>query len=192
MNKEHLALCRSPEWADAVANWIVPWALENVDLGERTVEIGPGPGLTTNVLAMRATTLTAVEIDPDLAASLSERLADRRQVTVLNADGAHTGLPAGSTDSVVCLTMLHHVPTAEHQDAIFREARRLLAPGGIFAGSDNLDSAEFRELHRGDVCTPVPPDSLRARLLTAGFVDVTVDTNPWAVRFRAVTACTPG
>ena len=188
MNKEHLALCRSPEWADAVTRWIVPWTLESVDLGKRTVEIGPGPGLTTDALVTLVTELTAVEIDPDLATSLAKRFADDPRVRVLNVDGADTGMPPGSADCVVCLTMLHHVPTVQHQDAIFREACRLLAPGGVFAGSDSLDSPEFRELHRDDVCTAVPPEGLEARLRAAGFADVVVDANAWAVRFRAVTA----
>ena len=187
VNKEHLDLCRSAEWADAVSRWIVPWTLEGVELGASTVEIGPGPGLTTDALTLLVADLTAVEIDPDLATSLAERFVGDPRVKVVAADAADTGLPTASADSAVCLTMLHHVPTLEHQDAIFAEIRRLLVPGGLFAGSDSLDSPEFRDLHRGDVCLPVSPETLDARLRAAGFAEVAVDTNPWAVRFRAVT-----
>ena len=39
------------------------------------IEIGPGPGFTTEVLRTMTARLTAVEIDEGLAASLTERLA---------------------------------------------------------------------------------------------------------------------
>ncbi|MGV9712298.1 class I SAM-dependent methyltransferase [Gordonia sp. NPDC003424] len=185
MNPDHLALCASDEWADAIRRWIVPWTLEGIDLGIRTVEFGPGPGATTTVLAERATSLVAVEIDPDLAARLRAKFADTSGVRVVEADATRTGMADGEFTSVVCMTMLHHVPSRDLQDALFAEAHRLLAPGGVFAGSDNLDSDEFREFHRGDVCVPVPPDTLAERLLAAGFADATVDVNEWAVRFRA-------
>jgi SAM-dependent methyltransferase len=42
-----------------------------------------------------------------------------------------------SFEVVLCFTMLHHVPTIELQDRLIREARRVLWPGGIFAGSDS-------------------------------------------------------
>ena len=62
MNQEHLTLCSSAEWAEAVQRWIIPWVLEAVDLGDDVLEVGPGPGLTTDVLRTRVARLTAVEI----------------------------------------------------------------------------------------------------------------------------------
>jgi hypothetical protein len=50
MNKEHLALCRSREWADGVTRWIVPRPFEGVERGRRTVEVEPGTGMTTDAL----------------------------------------------------------------------------------------------------------------------------------------------
>jgi hypothetical protein len=76
MNQEHLTLCSSAEWAEAVQRWIIPWVLESVDLGDDVLEFGPGPGLTTDVLRARVARLTAVEIHPDLAAALAARLAN--------------------------------------------------------------------------------------------------------------------
>src|SRR4051794_23392155 len=107
MNEDHLALCASPEWADAVSRWIVPWTLEDVDLGTRTVEFGPGPGLTTDVLTSLSGDLIAVELDPGLAASLAARLRGRPGVRVIRADAGQTGLDDASSDSVICMTMLH-------------------------------------------------------------------------------------
>lgn len=185
MNERHLALCASSEWAEAVAQWILPWTLAGLSLGDRTVEFGPGPGVTTDLLAGLTRELIAVEVDPFLAARLVERFADREGVQIIAADAADSGLADGCADSVICLTMLHHVPTTEQQNAIFREAHRLLAAGGIYVGSDSLDGPDFRDLHEGDTCNPVPPATLAARLRQAGFGEVDVEVNEWAVRFRA-------
>ena len=52
-------------------------------------------------------------------------------------------------------------------------------------GSDSLDSPEFRSFHEGDICTPVDPATLADRLRAAGFTDVRVELNPFAVAFWA-------
>jgi SAM-dependent methyltransferase len=181
VNAEHLLRCSSAEWAEAVRRWIVPWVLDGVDLGDDVLEIGPGPGLTTDVLREILPQLTAVEIDPDLAAALRART----DVTVLLADAAETGLPTGRFTGAACLSMLHHVPSPERQDAVLAEALRVLAPGGILVGEDSLDSPDLRALHEDDVYVPLVPDAVAGRLTTLGFVDVEVTTNEYAVRFRA-------
>ena len=184
MNRAHLELCSSAEWADAVERWIIPWVLDSVDLGNDVVEVGPGPGLTTDVLRTKVAQLTAVEIHDELAASLSARLAGTN-VSVVHADATRTRLPDDRFSGAVCLTMLHHVPDAEHQDALFAEICRILQPAGVLAGQDSLDSEELRSLHEDDTYVPVDPAGLPARLEAAGFVDIEVETNDYAVRFRA-------
>jgi SAM-dependent methyltransferase len=183
MNSTHLELCSSAEWAEAVERWIIPWVLESVDLGDDVLEVGPGPGLTTEVLRLRVARLTAVEIHQELAASLKERLAGTN-VDVICADATATDLPDDRFSGAVCLTMLHHVPTAELQDTLFSEVCRLIRPGGVLAGQDSLASDELRELHVDDTYVPVDPATLAGRLEAAGFTDVDVDTNEYAVRFR--------
>ena len=42
----------------------MPAVLEGTELDRRVLEIGPGPGLTTEILAGVAPELTAIEIDP--------------------------------------------------------------------------------------------------------------------------------
>lgn len=184
MNQLHLELCSSAEWAEAVERWIIPWVLDGVDLGDDALEVGPGPGLTTDILRLRTTTLTAVEIHPELAASLRERL-DGTNVEVICADATSTKLPGDRFTGAVCLTMLHHVPTTELQDKLFSEICRLIRPGGVLAGQDSLASEELRELHVDDTYVPIDPELLAGRLENAGFIDVDVDTNEYAVRFRA-------
>lgn len=187
MNEEHLKLCSSAEWAETVQKWIIPWVLDGIELGENVLEVGSGPGLTTDVLRTLVPHLTAVEVDPSLAAALAGRLAGTN-VDVLRADASNTRLPGGTFSGAVCLTMLHHVHSAELQDALFAEVHRLLGPDGVFVGEDSLDSPELRQLHHDDTYVPVDPDGLAARLESAGFTGVEVATNEYAVRFRGIAA----
>src|SRR5690348_2425356 len=90
MNEEHLVACASDEWRDALRQWILPWALTGIELGDDVIEIGPGPGLTTDELRQQVARLTAVELDPSLADSLTTRLAGTN-VEVVNADA--TAIP---------------------------------------------------------------------------------------------------
>lgn len=184
MNQTHLEVCSSAEWAETVEKWVIPWALGSVDLGDDVLEVGPGPGLTTDVLRRQVARLTAIEIHPELAASLHERL-DGTNVEVICADATATELAGDRFTGAVCLTMLHHVPGAELQDSLFAEVCRLLRPGGVLAGQDSVASDELRALHVDDTYVPIDPDGLAPRLEGAGFVDVAVDTNEWAFRFRA-------
>ena len=94
-------------------------------------------------------------------------------------------LPAASFDGAVSFTMLHHVQSAALQDRLLAEVARVLRPGGIFAGSDSVYSTFLRLLHVFDTMVLVDPGTFPARLEAAGFADVSVDTNPYAFRFRA-------
>ena len=184
VNEKHLELCSSAEWADAVRRWIIPWVLDGVELGNDVLEVGPGPGRTTEVLAEMVLRLSAAELDPALAADLASRLA-AAGVEVIRADATKLPFEDGRFSAVVSFTMLHHLPSAADQDRLFAEAARVLRPGGVFAGTDSLDSDEFRELHVGDICVPIEPSGLAARLEAAGLGEVEVETNDYGVRFRA-------
>lgn len=146
------------------------------------LEIGPGPGLTTELLKARAPRITAVEIDPALAGTLRARLPD---VDVINADATELPLPNGRFSAAVSFTMLHHVPSTALQDRLLAEVRRVLRPGGVFYGSDSRSSALFRLAHLFDTMVLVEPDSFAERLARAGFTDANVDAVPRAFRFRA-------
>ena len=185
MNERHLELCSSAEWAETVQRWIIPWVLDDVELGDDVLEVGPGPGRTTEVLVQMVPALTAVEVDPALAASLAERLGGPT-LEVLEADATELPLPEGRFSAALSFTMLHHVPSAAQQDRVFAEVAGVLRGGGIFAGTDSLATPELAELHSDDTYVPIDPDALEARLRGAGFASVRVDTNDHAVRFRAV------
>ncbi len=185
MNKVHLEYCSSDEWAEAVRKWIIPGALAAVDLGDDVLEVGPGPGRTTEILREMTPRLTAVEIDLDLADALSKRMAGTN-VTVVQADATDMPLPDNRFSAAVSFIVLHHVPTLEQQDQLLSEVARVLRKGGTFAGADSLDSPEFRGMHVDDICVPIDPATFQQRLEQAGFTDVHVETNPYVMQFRAV------
>jgi SAM-dependent methyltransferase len=189
VNEEHLRLCASPEWAETVATQILPWTLEGVELGERLLEVGPGPGRTTDVLRHKVRQLTAVEADPALAAALASRLAGTN-VAVVHADATALPFEDGRFSAAASFTMLHHVPSAALQDRLLAEVARVLRPGGVLVGVDSLDRPPWRDLHRGDVCVPVDPTTFPDRLRRAGFVDVDVQLADTRFRFAARTAPT--
>ena len=162
---------------------VLPWACRGVPLDGEVLEIGPGYGVTTRWLLEQGGRLTAVEVDPDLAAGVRRSLGDR--VDVRTGDGADLPFPDASFDTVVCFTMLHHVPSAQQQDRLFAEAARVLRPGGVFAGSDSRLNLRFRLLHIFDTMVVVDPASLPDRLRSAGFADAHVDTVERGFCFRA-------
>jgi SAM-dependent methyltransferase len=184
MNLIHRRLCRSTRWRDTLEKYVVPWTLDRVQLGSNVLEVGPGPGLTTDLLRGRVAHLTCVEIDRALADSLSRRMSGMN-VTVLREDATAMSLADASFDAAVSFTMLHHVQSAALQDRLFAEVARVLRPGGIFAGTDSLYSLSLRLIHVFDTMVLVDPVTLPARLERAGFTDVQVDSNPYAFRFRA-------
>src|SRR5262249_60890578 len=94
VNEEHLAICSSPEWGRFVEDDLLPWVLGGYQLGDDLLEVGPGPGLTTDVLRRHAARLAAAELDSDLAGQLGARLAGSN-VTVVRAGAARPPFAAG-------------------------------------------------------------------------------------------------
>src|SRR5215207_2264777 len=168
MNLLHRWTCRSRPWRWIVGHWLLPWALKEVNLGDHILELGPGPGVTTDLLRQRTARLTAVEIDPRLVALLREHTKGSN-VEVVQADATAMPFPDGSFSAVLSFTMLHHVPSVTLQDQLLAEAWRVLRPGGVFAGSDTALGALLQLAQIGDTIVPVDPAALSHRLKTAGF-----------------------
>lgn len=185
MNSNH-DLCGSDLWRETVRNEIIPWALGDGDLGDDVLEVGPGFGATTEVFRERVEHLTAVEIDPQLAARLVERF-DGTNVTVVEGDATALDFPDDRFSGATCFSMLHHVPGAALQDRLFAEVARVLRPGGVFVATDSLYSDDLRAFHEGDTYEPIDPTGLTERLTAAGFDDVEVDVSDvgWAASARA-------
>jgi SAM-dependent methyltransferase len=184
VNESHLRFLASPEWARQLEVDLLPWVEAAGDLGDDVLEIGPGPGVTTDLLRASVARVTAVEVDPGLGAALRERLAGTN-VGVLIADATRAGLPDDHFSAAACFSVLHHMPTPEDQDRLFAEVGRVLRPGAIFVGQDSLDLEPIREAHADDTFTPVDPEGLGARLTRVGFGPTEVDRVGFHFRFVA-------
>src|ERR1700744_5802879 len=104
MNPAHVDLCNSEEWAEVVRDHMVPWVLHGLDLGGHVLEIGPGPGRTTDVVHELVDDLTAVELDPALAEALAVRFVDTN-VTVVPADATALPFADGEFTAALSFTM---------------------------------------------------------------------------------------
>jgi SAM-dependent methyltransferase len=178
MNENHANLCPSPEWAQFMHTQVLPWLAERAEIGPLMLEVGPGPGATTEWLRHRVDRLVAVEIDGEAAAKLEQRFADTN-VEVTSADATALSFEDASFDSAGSFTMLHHVPTLELQDLLLAEVARVLRPGGTFIGSDSTPSDELRAFHEGDTYNPVEPAGFADRLRVAGFAEAIVEVRDY-------------
>jgi len=184
MNLIHDRLCSSSWWARRVEDKLVPWGLDGAQLGDDVLEVGPGFGATTRLLARGLRSLTVVELEERYCRRLRAELGD--VVTVVQGDA--TSLPFGDArfSAVVCFTMLHHIPMRAQQDQAFAEIARVLAPGGTFTGTDSVGTGMlFKLIHLGDTRLPLDPGELGARLVAAGLSKPSVDRRDGSFRFRA-------
>src|SRR5207248_2004846 len=102
MNRLHGWLCRSARWRETIAHR-VPWVLSGAELGHCVLELGPGPGLTTDLLRRDLPRLTALEIDPAAADALRARMGDGN-VEVVTGDGTAMPFADATFSGAVALT----------------------------------------------------------------------------------------
>src|SRR3954470_18496590 len=171
MNRFHRWYCGSDHWRRHLHHDVLPLVLNGLDLGTTVLEIGPGRGASTERLSYVAPRLVVAELDAALAADLRAGFP-AAHVRIIRANGTALPFADGAFDTVVSMTMLHHMPSTEEQDDLFREAHRVLRPGGVLCGSDSRTSLLFRVAHAGDVMTPVDPTTLDRRLAAVGFTAV--------------------
>lgn len=184
VNENHLRMLASPRWAEILRTQVLPWLESLGDLGDDVLEIGPGPGLTTDLLLTLTTRITAVEVDAGLAGQLARRLAGSN-VEVINASAEAAVLPADRFSAAACFAVLHHSETAVVQDRIFGKLLQVLRPGGILVGSEGYDNERTRLAHEGDLFVPVDPDELPQRLGAIGFTEIGVELGELDFRFHA-------
>jgi SAM-dependent methyltransferase len=120
-----------------------------VEPGMQVLEIGPGPGVYTVLLARRVAeqgaqgSITCVEIQPEMIEMLRERLHDAgmQNVEVIRGDGRQIPSPENSFDLVFLAGMLGETPDLQ---ALFNECTRVLKPGGILAVTEQVNDPDFR------------------------------------------------
>ncbi len=185
MNRIHNLLCSSSWWSRRVQDKLIPFGLSGVELGDDVLEIGPGFGATTRQLVDRVDhKLTVLELEPRYCERLRRSLGER--VEVVQGDATALPFDGGRFSSVLCFTMLHHIPAREQQDRAFGEIARVLAPGGTFAGTDSVgNGALFKLIHLGDTLLTIDPDEMPGRLQRSGLEDARVDRRERSFRFRA-------
>jgi ubiquinone/menaquinone biosynthesis C-methylase UbiE len=184
MNAHHARLCPSAEWAAYLHTEVLPELTAGLDLGARMLEIGPGPGASTEWLRHRVDELVAVEIEVETVAALRERFAGTN-VEILAGDAGELAFEDDSFDSAGCFTMLHHVPTPALQNRVLAEILRVLRPGGSLIASDSLPSNELHGFHVDDIYNPIEPATLLPRLQALGYGAMTVSvSHGWTLRAR--------
>jgi 16S rRNA (adenine1518-N6/adenine1519-N6)-dimethyltransferase len=159
-----------PAWADKVVAAIAPAP------GDRFVEIGAGPGVLTSRLAAKAASVTAIEIDRDLAVGLRQIMPPNVEVVtadILDVDLA--GYAGGGT-----LRVAGNLPYNISSPILFAllRAKRGLSP---FSAAGKGDSPLFRdatlmlqrEVADRLVATPGTKDYGVLTIFTAAHADVT-------------------
>jgi ubiquinone/menaquinone biosynthesis C-methylase UbiE len=98
------------------------------------LDLGCGTGAVSLLLAKRQPEAQIVGLDPDAKAlARAEQKARAAGVSIEWQKGyaGRAPYPAHSFDHVVSSLMIHHL-LAEEKQAAFRDAKRLLRPGGAF------------------------------------------------------------
>ena len=112
---------------------------------DRVLETACGTGILTKELRARlprAARLVATDLNEPMIAYAGTKLADVDEIEWQTADAAALPFPPDSFDAVVCQFGVMFVPD---KAAAFREARRVLAKGGmlVFNVWDRLDENPF-------------------------------------------------
>jgi ubiquinone/menaquinone biosynthesis C-methylase UbiE len=106
--------------------------LAAVDRPRLVVDLGSGTGLSTEMWIGRAAEVIGIEPNADMRLQAIQRLEGTPDIRFQDGISSATGLPDGVVDIVTCSQSLHWM----EPDGTFREAARILRPGGVFAAYD--------------------------------------------------------
>jgi arsenite methyltransferase len=171
-----------------------PQAIAALAPGETVLDLGSGAGFDA-FLAWRQVGATGRVIGVDMTPSmLSKARENARSLGADNVEfrlGEIEHLPVES-DTVNVILSNCVINLSPDKAQVFREAFRVLAPGGRLAISDVVATAplppalaESLEALAGCVAAAAPVDALASMLAAAGFERVTIDVKPESREFIA-------
>jgi len=161
-----------------------PTALADLSPGETVLDLGSGGGIDVLLSARRvAPGGKAYGIDMTDAmlelARANQRKAGVTNVEFLKGDIEHIPLPDASVDVIISNCVIN---LSADKPAVFREAFRVLKPGGRFAVSDVVVCGEIPDVVRhsmelwvGCVAGALEEQEFRDLLQVAGFTDVDIE-----------------
>jgi SAM-dependent methyltransferase len=128
--------------------------------GARVLELACGTGIVTRRLRERmpaSARLVATDLNEPMLEIAKRRLGGAPGVDWRQADACALPFPPASFDAVVCQFGLMFVPD---KPAAFREARRVLVPGGqfLFSTWDSIDANPFARIAVATLRERVPVD----------------------------------
>jgi SAM-dependent methyltransferase len=192
-------LAQVPEGADLGLGCGNPHAIASLRSGETVLDLGSGAGFDC-LLAARRVGPTGRVIGVDMTPEMISKARDNvRRVAASNVEFRlgeieHLPVPDGSIDVVLSNCVINLSPD---KAAVFREAFRVLRPGGRLAISDVVATAvmpdalaQSLEALTGCVAGAASVETVRALLAEAGFVDVSVEPRPDSA--ATLGACMPG
>jgi arsenite methyltransferase len=165
-----------------------PTALIALEKGQTVLDLGSGGGIDVLLSAKRVGPTGrayGVDMTDEMLALAREnqRKAGATNVEFLKGTIEAVPLPDNSVDVVISNCVIN---LSGDKDAVFREAFRVLKPGGRFAVSDVVVRGEVpaevrrnMELWVGCIAGALEESEFASRLRAAGFSEVEVD--PWRV-----------
>jgi arsenite methyltransferase len=161
--------------------------LADLKPGETVVDLGSGSGMDTFIAALKVGTggkVVGVDMTDEQLAK-SERLRSRDgfdNVTYMKGYIEKVGLPAAMADAVISNGVVN---LATDKEAVFREAARMLRPGGRLALSDIVTEAQLPEsivcnstLWAACIGGAAQQGDYRAKIESVGLRIVKLEDNP--------------
>ncbi|MEZ4268521.1 MAG: arsenite methyltransferase [Myxococcota bacterium] len=171
-----------------------PQAIAALKPGETVLDLGSGAGFDS-FLAARQVGAKGRVIGVDMTPSMLSKARDNaRAMKAANVEfrlGEIEHLPV-ENDTVDVILSNCVINLSPDKSQVFREAFRVLSPGGRLAISDVVATAvlpdslaQSLEALAGCVAAAAPVEELRAMLTEAGFERVKIDVNPKSHEFIA-------
>src|SRR5688572_23605768 len=188
-----------PEGADLGLGCGNPQAIAALRSGETVLDLGSGAGFDCFLAAKRvgrAGRVIGVDMTPEMInkARDNARRVESHNVEFRLGEIEHLPVPDASVDVILSNCVINLSPD---KSAVYREAFRVLKPGGRLAISDVVatrqmppELAENVQALTGCVAGSATVDDLRAMLADAGFETIRIEPRPESGKIIA--QCMPG